>query len=534
MGGRRRRRLRCGRSSRNGRNAIEDRQGRARRRVRGRRKGGRRPGRRSSGCGNKPPSPPAPDKDVKTAPEPHRGVAPTRPQPHLDAEPPVVGGPVGRPQRPATPQRGRPGRRDAARRRNAGAGQGGRQAGHVHPRRTCSPRCCGSSTASGSPTPADRDCGRRAGSATMPRPGGDAHPARDRHRCPRRCGARTGPASSGPATARSTPPRSSSTPRTGSSRPAVPPTAQPSARPGRAAHGRVPPRTEASCCPPNSWTRPPQVVTSGRPARRAGRAAGTGKSTTMAAVRAAWEAALRTLAPWSVWHPPRRPRKSSPTPSGCPPRTLPSGSPSNQPGRNGANRARPLRRLLTGATPRSVTRSSSSAGSRLLSEYRRWALVRASWSSSMKRPWPPPGTSTRSRRHASRSGRESTAGRRLGTAVTRPSRRSVQAPRRRPRPDTPTLHDVRRFQHDWERDATLRPASRQRRPSPTPTSRTGGSRPARREDMLDLLFDAWRTDTAAGRHSADARRRLRRPSADLNARARDHRVATGQVSTELS
>ena len=49
--------------------------------------------------------------------------------------------------------------------------------------------------------------------------------------------------------------------------------------------------------------------------------------------------------------------------------------------------------------------------------------------------------------------------------------------------------------------------------------------------MLDLLFDAWRTDTAAGRTSlmlaADSQ-----TVADLNARARHHRITTGQVSTK--
>ena len=49
-----------------------------------------------------------------------------------------------------------------------------------------------------------------------------------------------------------------------------------------------------------------------------------------------------------------------------------------------------------------------------------------------------------------------------------------------------------------------------------------------REDMLDLIFDAWRADTADGRTSlmlaADSQ-----TVADLNARACHHRITTGQV-----
>ena len=52
-----------------------------------------------------------------------------------------------------------------------------------------------------------------------------------------------------------------------------------------------------------------------------------------------------------------------------------------------------------------------------------------------------------------------------------------------------------------------------------------------REDMLDLLFDAWLTDTRAGRRSlmvaADAQ-----TVTDLNIRARAHRVAAGEVAED--
>jgi conjugative relaxase-like TrwC/TraI family protein len=90
-----------------------------------------------------------------------------------------------------------------------------------------------------------------------------------------------------------------------------------------------------------------------------------------------------------------------------------------------------------------------------------------------------------------------------------------------------TLHDVRRFRHEWERDATLRV----RAGDPTVADtylREGRVESGTREDMLDLVFDAWLTDTKGGRQSlmvaADAQ-----TVTDLNARARAHRVKAGEV-----
>ena len=93
-----------------------------------------------------------------------------------------------------------------------------------------------------------------------------------------------------------------------------------------------------------------------------------------------------------------------------------------------------------------------------------------------------------------------------------------------------TLHDVRRFRHEWERDATL-----QLRAGNPDVAKTyidqGRVESGTREDMLDLLFDAWLTDTRAGRRSlmvaADAQ-----TVTDLNTRARAHRVAAGDVAED--
>lgn len=93
-----------------------------------------------------------------------------------------------------------------------------------------------------------------------------------------------------------------------------------------------------------------------------------------------------------------------------------------------------------------------------------------------------------------------------------------------------TLHDVRRFRHEWERDATLQ--LRAGKPDVVTTYIDQGRvESGTREDMLDLLFEAWLTDTRAGRTSlmvaADAQ-----TVTDLNIRARANRVAAGEVAED--
>ncbi len=96
--------------------------------------------------------------------------------------------------------------------------------------------------------------------------------------------------------------------------------------------------------------------------------------------------------------------------------------------------------------------------------------------------------------------------------------------------DAPTLRDVHRFTHDWEGDATLQ--LRVGNPAVVDTDVahdrvvSGG-----REDMLDLIFDAWCSDTTARRSSlmlaSDSQ-----TVTDLNQRARAHRVRNGHVTAE--
>ena len=93
-----------------------------------------------------------------------------------------------------------------------------------------------------------------------------------------------------PATPRSTPPSRSWTPKRGSWTPADASTAR--RRPGRRCHHspRGPARARTTRCPPSRPTPSASVVTSPRRLDVLVGAAGTGKSTTMAGVRAAWEA----------------------------------------------------------------------------------------------------------------------------------------------------------------------------------------------------------------------------------------------------
>ncbi|HZW45757.1 MAG TPA: MobF family relaxase [Dermatophilaceae bacterium] len=97
------------------------------------------------------------------------------------------------------------------------------------------------------------------------------------------------------------------------------------------------------------------------------------------------------------------------------------------------------------------------------------------------------------------------------------------------RDDVPQLYDVRRFRNEWERDASVE--LRHGRPDAADTytehSRVEGGD---RESMLDLLYEAWRDDTRAGKRSLmianDSQTVL-----DLNNRARVDRVGAGEVAS---
>src|SRR5665811_1233677 len=96
------------------------------------------------------------------------------------------------------------------------------------------------------------------------------------------------------------------------------------------------------------------------------------------------------------------------------------------------------------------------------------------------------------------------------------------------RDNVPQLHDVRRFRHEWERTASV--DLRHGRPEAADTyTEHGRVEGGDRESMLDLLYEAWRHDTRAGKRSlmiaGDSQTVL-----DLNNRARSDRALSGAVS----
>ena len=96
--------------------------------------------------------------------------------------------------------------------------------------------------------------------------------------------------------------------------------------------------------------------------------------------------------------------------------------------------------------------------------------------------------------------------------------------------DAPTLADVRRFRAAWEKQAGL--AVRNGTSSALATYATHGRiSDGTRDDMLDALYTAWKADTDDGLHSL----MLAGDTAtvnELNARARADRVASGVVIEE--
>ena len=96
------------------------------------------------------------------------------------------------------------------------------------------------------------------------------------------------------------------------------------------------------------------------------------------------------------------------------------------------------------------------------------------------------------------------------------------------RADAPELVDVRRFRHEWEAAASL--ALRDGQPTAAhPYFHHGRVHDGDRDTMIEAIYQAWRADIRAGRTSlmvaADAA-----TVAELNARARADLVATGQVA----
>jgi conjugative relaxase-like TrwC/TraI family protein len=93
-----------------------------------------------------------------------------------------------------------------------------------------------------------------------------------------------------------------------------------------------------------------------------------------------------------------------------------------------------------------------------------------------------------------------------------------------------TLADVRRFRANWEKQASL--GVRSGKSSALATYATHGRiADGTRDDMLDALYAAWKTDTDRGLHSLMLASDTMTVN-ELNARARSQRVASGEVIEE--
>ena len=270
------------------------------------------------------------------------------------------------------------------------------------------------------------------------------------------------------------------------------------------------------------------VVTSGRVLDVLVGPAGTGKSTAMAGVRAVWEA---THGPGSV---------VGLAPSAAAADVLADavGVPTENTAKWLAEQAnQPQRRArldhhassLNRASPTLATRRLRDQATQLLEEYRRWALTPGRLVIIDEASMAATRDLDQITQHAA------AAGAKVLLVGDWAQLSPVQAGGAfkllaTDQDNAPTLHDVRRFRHEWERAASL--AIRAGVKSAVDTYIGHGRVEAGgREDMLDLLFDAWLTDTQAGRTSlmlaADTR-----TVTDLNQRARGHLVRAGHVTAD--
>ena len=96
--------------------------------------------------------------------------------------------------------------------------------------------------------------------------------------------------------------------------------------------------------------------------------------------------------------------------------------------------------------------------------------------------------------------------------------------------DAPTLADVRRFKAAWEKEASLGVRLGTNAALSTYVAH-GRVRDGTRDDMLDALYDAWKIDTDRGLHSLMLAGDTTTVN-ELNARARSARVTGGFVAEE--
>ena len=257
------------------------------------------------------------------------------------------------------------------------------------------------------------------------------------------------------------------------------------------------------------------VVTSGRRLDVLVGAAGTGKSTTMAGVRAAWEAeygpgSVVGLAPSAAAAEVLADAVGVPTENTAKwiseHRSLPERE----------ARLRGYAARLAGAYPSQATRQLQLQAQAELAAYRRWALRPGQLvivdEASM--------AATKDLDHITAAATQ--AGAKVLLVGDWAQLSPVQAGGAfklladAAGPGVATLHDVRRFRHEWERDATLRLRVGDATVAEEYAAH-GRVESGARGDMLDLLFEGWMTDQRAGRASlmvaADAghRRRAQHP-----------------------
>ena len=125
---------------------------------------------------------------------------------------------------------------------------------------------------------------------------------------------------------------------------------------------------------------------------------------------------------------------------------------------------------------------------------------------------------------------EGAAGRRLGTAPVGRRGRRVLAARRSPGSDAPELTEVHRFTHEWEKQATARPAQGRAEVIGT-YARHERVREGTTDQMLDAAYPAWRADTRRGLDSVLVTEAT--PIGPcLNERARAERILDGDDDSE--
>jgi hypothetical protein len=268
-----------------------------------------------------------------------------------------------------------------------------------------------------------------------------------------------------------------------------------------------------------------RVVTSGRALDVLVGAAGTGKSTTMAGVRAAWEAAHGRGSVVGL------------APSAAAAEVLADavGMPTENTAKWLIEHARQDQRLgelaslqgkLRGASPSLRTRALTRRARQVREELDRWRLQRdqlvivdeASMAGTLELD-----TLTIQAREVGAKVLLVGDPAQLSPVAAGGAFRLLVADRA----DAPELADVRRFRHEWERTASL--ALRDGNPrAAQPYFHHGRIQDGHRDTMLEAIYKSWRADVRAGRTSlmvaADAA-----TVTELNARARADLVATGQV-----